>query len=315
MKLIMENWRKYLTESKSTTWKQLDLQIRKQNNNDEEIFYLTNEFLQRYSSEMHSLFAKRRGEDKITKSKKGLKITPKGQSFSPDLRWSYEEKIRPRGADAASWSTTPPQNMPKSKREQGHITIDKRIHAGLKKDADDRQTFRDVALVLVDFIRRPENIHPGTPNIYDYGAAKEYLKFLDFFRALSFMQHMQHEIGHHIQFNMDDASDIEVYKEIYGEKWQDVFENCYDAELAVTSQDIKLLRRAIPIVHSDFRNDNLPGALKWKTWVDPDPESHKEFIKVMTSLINKDMTESIRSMENYHNFSLSNIESCLEKRQ
>ena len=314
MKLIMENWRKHLTESRSITWKQLELQIRKQNDNDEEVFYLTNEFLQRYSSEMHSLLAKRRGEDKITKSKKGLKITPKGQSFSPDLRWSAEFGALPNPrAAGASYSTAAPKNMPKSRREQGHISFNTAMHAEIEVAAADASRAMR-AQNLAGFIRRPPKVHPGAPNIYDYDAVKGYLKFLGFFSAISFMQLVQHEIGHHIQFNMGDATDIEVYKEIYGEKWQDVFDNCYDAELAVTSQDIKLLRRAIPMIHSDFRKDNLPAGIKWKTWVDPNPESHKEFIKMVTPMINKIMADSIRSMENYNNHSRAAIKVCLEKK-
>ena len=320
MKLIMENWREFLAESKSITWKDLSSKISLDNiEEDIEVFYIVNDLIQRYSSEIHSLLAKRRREDEISKSKKGFSMSPKDQSFSPELRWSYTERPRVDNETAGSYSTESPSNMPNSEREQGAVTIQRldkcRIAHGLyDSDQQNVQSITDNIINLAGFIKRPTGISQDTLNIYDRAAAKGYLNFITFFKALSSYGTLQHEIGHHIQFNMGESSDYEVYKKYFGEKAEDVMEsNCWSPEVAVTLQDIKLLQAAIPKMISDLKKDNLPGNLKWETWVDSHTESRSAFIELATSMINLIMSSHINSMKQYHSSQLSKVKDCLSQ--
>ena len=163
MKLIMESWRNFLSEEqkKPATWKDISAKL-KNKYDDIDVFYLQNNFIQRYSSKTYSLLAKRRGEDIVSKSKtnpRSFTAKPKGKSFSPELRWSYEHEPA-FGGEGGNYGQEAPENMAdETERNQGRIAIYHHEHPHhLMTSRLEGEEFNEFALMLSDFLKAPENI-------------------------------------------------------------------------------------------------------------------------------------------------------------
>lgn len=353
----MENWRKFLREElkKPATWKDISPKL-EDKYSDVDVFYVQNDLIQRYSSKMYSLLAKRKGEDLIHhKAETGnvhyrdFEASPKGQSFSPELRWGYKHRKTYKMADGSdapflgTHGTSEPANMPFAGRDpdrwQGDIEVyhddGHHPHHGLEYRDDGylrgkQEGINEFIVTMSGFIKAPGNMSrfpkckPG--ECFDPAVVDEFVKFALFIPALEGYPILQHEIGHHIQYNFPANSwDRETYKKVFknakaefGVDVDDILGNesqelCFSKEIAVSLDNKKLLIKALPRIISDFKKDNLPGDLKWKTWIDPHPKSKKQFLALMTNKIKKIIDRSIQSEEFYYKNEISKVKNCLKQ--
>jgi len=348
MKLIMENWRKFLREEikKPATWKDISPKL-EDKYSDVDVFYVQNDLIQRYSSKMYSLLAKRKGEDLIhhDAEARGFEVSPKGQSFSPELRWGYKHRKTPEMPDGerfglgGSWGRAPAANMPKNARSQGDIDVyhggGYHPHHGHDTDDDGYQRgkqegINEFVMTMSGFIKAPGNMSrfpkckPG--ECFDPAVVDEFVKFALFIPALEGYATLQHEIGHHIQHSFPaDSWDLEMYKKVFknakakfGVDADEILGDgkatgCFSPEIAVALDNRKLLIKALPRIISDFKRDNLPGDLKWKTWIDPHPESKKQFLALMTNKIQKIIDREIHHSSQYYEDEVSKVKDCLKQ--
>ena len=273
MKLIMENWRKFLNENKTKPKSILDhkqildlIKSRQQKTKTiKRTFSLSQTLMQKYAEEMYRLLAIRMKEEDIGQHDPDpsgehtvISIKPKGEKRGavPASKEAYSAEIR-------RWDG--PEVKP---------TVPAMFSGGGYGAQYDPKYDLNIISQLISFIKKTEK---G----YDSKVVENFISFTDFITALRIYATAIHEVAHHIAGMEESIGEYEYCLEKHGLEDPRTAQRC--SEQFAANETIRQIEAYWPKILNDFKSDNLPGDLKWKIWLDLSQQ--QQFLKYMSEAI------------------------------